>query len=166
MLSKNGTGTVFATDLLAKMYPDATFIALIRNGLAICEGFTRRGEYSAADSGSVLAQQGTYFRKRVSPRWDQHHHEPAGSRGHCHHGVVRERAYRRSGILTSFRRSDRVRQPALARDPRRDRGLRKNHTDQPPVHLPDPVRGGPHLRLQLSDYFPEGPANPLRTGWR
>jgi len=52
MLTKNGTGTVLATELFSEMYPDATFIALVRNGLALCEGMVRRG-YSAEDAGRV-----------------------------------------------------------------------------------------------------------------
>lgn len=36
-------GVILTTPLLAAMYPDATFIALVRNGLALCEGFMRRG---------------------------------------------------------------------------------------------------------------------------
>lgn len=36
-------GVVLATPLFAQMYPDATFVGLVRNGLAVCEGFVRRG---------------------------------------------------------------------------------------------------------------------------
>jgi hypothetical protein len=36
-------GVVFASDVFSEMYPDATFIAIVRNGLAICEGHIRRG---------------------------------------------------------------------------------------------------------------------------
>ena len=36
-------GLMYLTDSFAMMYPDATFIALIRNGLAVCEGAHRRG---------------------------------------------------------------------------------------------------------------------------
>ncbi len=43
LLCKNVNGVVLATDVLFKMYPDATFIALVRNGLAICESFIHRG---------------------------------------------------------------------------------------------------------------------------
>src|SRR5688500_3343803 len=43
LLAKNMTGLAFATPMLRQMYPDATFIALVRDGLAICEGWTRRG---------------------------------------------------------------------------------------------------------------------------
>jgi len=42
-LAKNINGVVFASDIFAEMYPDATFIAIVRNGLAICEGHIRRG---------------------------------------------------------------------------------------------------------------------------
>ena len=43
LLSKNVAGTIFLTDELAKMYPDAVFLAIVRNGLALCEGHIRRG---------------------------------------------------------------------------------------------------------------------------
>ncbi len=43
LLTKNVQGLIFATDLFQKMYPDATFIALVRDGLAVCEGHIRRG---------------------------------------------------------------------------------------------------------------------------
>jgi hypothetical protein len=48
LLCKNVNGLVFVTPLLREMYPDATFIALVRNGLALCEGYTRRGMPAAA----------------------------------------------------------------------------------------------------------------------
>jgi hypothetical protein len=41
-LVSNMNGNVLATDLFSAMYPDATFIAIVRNGLAICEGHIRR----------------------------------------------------------------------------------------------------------------------------
>ena len=43
MVCKCVNGVVLATPIFAHMYPDATFIALVRNGLALCEGFMRRG---------------------------------------------------------------------------------------------------------------------------
>lgn len=43
MACKCVNGVVLATPIFAHMYPDATFIALVRNGLALCEGFMRRG---------------------------------------------------------------------------------------------------------------------------
>lgn len=42
-LFKNVNAMTLNTKLFAEMYPDATFIALMRNGLALCEGFMRRG---------------------------------------------------------------------------------------------------------------------------
>jgi hypothetical protein len=42
-LAKNVNGLALATPVLAEMYPDATFVALVRNGLALCESYTRRG---------------------------------------------------------------------------------------------------------------------------
>jgi hypothetical protein len=38
----NVNGNVFATEALYDMYPDATFISIVRNGLAVCEGHVRR----------------------------------------------------------------------------------------------------------------------------
>jgi hypothetical protein len=43
MACKCVNGVVLATPLFAQMYPDATFVALVRHGLAVCEGFVRRG---------------------------------------------------------------------------------------------------------------------------
>ena len=43
LLCKNTNGVVFASKLFSEMYPDATFIALARNGFALCEGYVRRG---------------------------------------------------------------------------------------------------------------------------
>ena len=50
MLAKNLDGAIFLTDVFDEMYSDATFISLVRNGLAICEGHVRRGK-SAEDVG-------------------------------------------------------------------------------------------------------------------
>lgn len=43
LLCKNVNGIVMLTSTFAAMYPDATFFALMRHGLAVCEGFVRRG---------------------------------------------------------------------------------------------------------------------------
>lgn len=43
LVFKNLDGLIFLSAEFAKMYPDATFIALVRNGLAVCEGHLRRG---------------------------------------------------------------------------------------------------------------------------
>jgi hypothetical protein len=51
-LAKNVNGLVLASDIFSEMYPDATFIALVRNGLALCEGFMRRG-WSAQEVGRM-----------------------------------------------------------------------------------------------------------------
>ena len=48
LLSKNLDGLVFTTPLFADMFPDATFIGLVRNGLAVCEGHIRRGSTASA----------------------------------------------------------------------------------------------------------------------
>jgi hypothetical protein len=43
LMAKGVNATAFNTDLLHAMYPDATFIALVRDGLALSDGFIRRG---------------------------------------------------------------------------------------------------------------------------
>jgi hypothetical protein len=43
LLTKGLDGIVFTGEIFHEMYPDATFLALVRNGLAICEGYVRRG---------------------------------------------------------------------------------------------------------------------------
>ena len=48
LLGKNVNGLALATPVLAEMYPDATFVALVRNGLALCESYVRRGWTAAA----------------------------------------------------------------------------------------------------------------------
>lgn len=44
ILMKNLNGLIFATGLFRSIYPDATFIGLVRNGFALCEGHIRRGK--------------------------------------------------------------------------------------------------------------------------
>lgn len=51
-LAKNVNGVVLASDILSDIYADATFIALVRNGLALCEGYVRRG-WTAEDFGKM-----------------------------------------------------------------------------------------------------------------
>ena len=51
-LAKNVNGLVLASDSFSEMYSDAVFIALVRNGLALCEGYVRRG-WSAEDTGRM-----------------------------------------------------------------------------------------------------------------
>jgi len=43
LLTKGLNGIIFTVDLFNEMYPDAVFLGLTRNGLAICEGYLRRG---------------------------------------------------------------------------------------------------------------------------
>ncbi len=43
LLSKGLNGVVFTVDMFREMYPDATYFAMVRNGLAVCEGRARRG---------------------------------------------------------------------------------------------------------------------------
>jgi len=51
---KNVNGVVNTSAHFAQAYPDAKFIAIVRNGLAICEGFVRRG-WDAAKVGRMYA---------------------------------------------------------------------------------------------------------------
>jgi hypothetical protein len=43
LLTKGLNGMVYTVEMFREMYPDAVFIGLVRNGLAICEGYIRRG---------------------------------------------------------------------------------------------------------------------------
>jgi hypothetical protein len=43
LVIKNIDGMIYGTDTFAEMYPDASFVGLVRNGLALCEGHLRRG---------------------------------------------------------------------------------------------------------------------------
>jgi hypothetical protein len=54
-LFKNVNGVVYNTKFFAELYKDATFIGLVRHGLALCEGFTRRG-WTAERFGQMYAQ--------------------------------------------------------------------------------------------------------------
>ncbi|MCA9969918.1 MAG: sulfotransferase, partial [Anaerolineales bacterium] len=56
-LCKCVNGVVLATPLFTTMYPDATFVALVRHGLALCEGFVRRG-WSAQRAGQMYRTVG------------------------------------------------------------------------------------------------------------
>jgi hypothetical protein len=51
LLTKSLNGLVFVVDMLSEMYPDAVFVALVRNGLAVCEGSLRR-RYTAEEIGT------------------------------------------------------------------------------------------------------------------
>jgi hypothetical protein len=47
LLCKNVNAVIFLSDLFRQVYPDAAFIALVRNGLALCEAYKRRKGWSA-----------------------------------------------------------------------------------------------------------------------
>ena len=51
-LAKNVNGVVLAGSQFSRIYPDATFLALVRNGLALCEGYVRRG-WTAEEAGRL-----------------------------------------------------------------------------------------------------------------
>jgi hypothetical protein len=40
---KAHNGLVYTNDIFRKMYPDVCFVAVVRNGFAVCEGLIRRG---------------------------------------------------------------------------------------------------------------------------
>ena len=59
LVGKNVNGVVLTTPMLAELYPDAVFVALVRNGLALANGFMRRG-WSAerfANMYEIICQQ-------------------------------------------------------------------------------------------------------------
>ena len=64
-------GVALATPLFAHMYPDATFIALVRNGLALCEGFSRRG-WSAQRFGRMYREIGSQMLTDAQQRPNYH----------------------------------------------------------------------------------------------
>lgn len=55
ILCKNINGVVYASGLFSQIYPDATFFGFVRNGLALCEGYVRRGD-SAERFGQIYEQ--------------------------------------------------------------------------------------------------------------
>lgn len=55
LLLKNTDGLVLTTEIFHTMYPDITFVALLRDGLALCEGKVRQG-WSAAEFGAAYRQ--------------------------------------------------------------------------------------------------------------
>jgi hypothetical protein len=54
-LFKNVNGVVLASDLFSNIYPKSRFIGLVRDGLALCEGFIRRG-WTAERFGKMYAR--------------------------------------------------------------------------------------------------------------
>ena len=52
LLCKNTNGVVFTSQELQRVYPDAIFISLVRNGLALCDSYIRRGS-SAKEFGQI-----------------------------------------------------------------------------------------------------------------
>jgi len=67
ILLKGNNGLVFLADLFSEMYPDATFFALVRNGLALCESWTRRGikAEQAAQTYNTIASQMLEYSRRI-----------------------------------------------------------------------------------------------------
>ncbi len=55
---------IYYTDLLTSIYPDLYFIALIRDGYALCDGYIRRGK-TATQAGKLYQQMADEF-KRLS----------------------------------------------------------------------------------------------------
>ncbi len=52
LLCKNTNGVIFTSKELQRIYPDAIFVSLVRNGLALCESYVRRGS-SAQEVGQM-----------------------------------------------------------------------------------------------------------------
>ena len=52
LLCKNTNGVIFTSKELERIYADAIFISLVRNGLAHCEAYIRRG-WSGEDFGKI-----------------------------------------------------------------------------------------------------------------
>lgn len=52
LVCKNVNGAAFTSVLFDRLYPQAVFVGLVRNGLAVCEGFVRRG-FQAAEVGRM-----------------------------------------------------------------------------------------------------------------
>ncbi|MBI5965717.1 MAG: sulfotransferase [Chloroflexi bacterium] len=52
LLCKNTNGVIFTSKELQRIYPDAIFISLVRNGMALCESYIRRGS-SAQEFGKM-----------------------------------------------------------------------------------------------------------------
>jgi hypothetical protein len=49
LVSKNHNGQAFLTEVLLRAYPDATFIAMVRDGFALGEAYLRRGPSRSAE---------------------------------------------------------------------------------------------------------------------
>lgn len=54
LVSKNIDGMLWLSPDLSEMYPDATFVGLVRNGLAVCESHLRRKSYPSAHKFGVV----------------------------------------------------------------------------------------------------------------
>ena len=58
-------GLVFCNDIFRKMYPDARFVAIVRNGFAVCEGHIRRG-YSVEKAAMRFTKTGEEIARNFS----------------------------------------------------------------------------------------------------
>jgi len=71
LLTKGLGGIAFTVDVFSEMYSDATFLGLVRNGLALCEGFVRRG-FDAKDVGYMYKTVATQIIKSAAERENYH----------------------------------------------------------------------------------------------
>ena len=70
LLSKNLQGLIFTTEMFHDIYPDATFIGLVRNGVAVCEGHMRRG--ATAEEAAKMYQKGCDQMIEDAKRYDRY----------------------------------------------------------------------------------------------
>lgn len=71
LLTKGLGGIVFTVDMFGEMYSDATFLGLVRNGFALCEGFVRRG-FDPKDVGDMYKTVATHIIKSAAERVNYH----------------------------------------------------------------------------------------------
>lgn len=71
LLTKGLGGIAFTVDMFNEMYPDATFLGLVRNGFALCEGFVRRG-FDPKDVGHMYKTVATQILKSTAEMENYH----------------------------------------------------------------------------------------------
>lgn len=71
LLTKGLGGIAFTVDMFSEMYSDATFLGLVRNGFALCEGFVRRG-FDPKDVGYMYNTVARQIIKSAAERTNYH----------------------------------------------------------------------------------------------
>jgi hypothetical protein len=71
LLCKNVNGLIYTADMFREMYPDAVFLGIVRNGLAVCEGHVRRGR--TADEFARMYSQLVTRMVEDAARWEDYH---------------------------------------------------------------------------------------------